>query len=91
VDERAQQHSKPDVIRTSGADMRRVDGATVTRLALGDLPRCLPGHATPRGVASRAQESAAAVVAGRTPVKGQTPSASRPDAFARQSRRRHEG
>jgi len=71
--------------------MRRVAGATVTRLTLGDLRRCPPGHATPRGVARRVQESAAAIVAGRTPVKGQTQSANRHDAFARRSRRRHEG
>ena len=38
---RGHKHSKPDVIRTGGAYMRRVDGVTVTRLTLGDLLACL--------------------------------------------------
>jgi hypothetical protein len=38
---RGHNDSKPDVIRTGGAYMRRVDGANVTRLTLGDLLACL--------------------------------------------------
>jgi hypothetical protein len=38
---RGHKDSKPDVIRTGAAYMRRVDGVTVTRLTLGDLLACL--------------------------------------------------
>jgi hypothetical protein len=46
---RGHNDSKPDVIRTGEAYMRRVDGVTVTRLTLGDLLAC-PELVTPTGV-----------------------------------------
>lgn len=56
--------------------MRRVYGAKVTRLTLGDLPVGLWLRA-PRGVRTGRQKSAEAIVAARTAAKGRTWRASR--------------
>ena len=87
---RGHNDSKPNVIRTSAAYMWRVDGVTVTRLTLGDLPACselaaLQGVDDARAGVSRGHSS------GRTPVKGQTRRAIRSIPFDARQRRSYAG
>jgi hypothetical protein len=54
---RGHKDSKPDVIRTGAAQMRRVDGVNVTRLTLADLSACLRARPATRLDDARAEVS----------------------------------